>query len=97
MRSCIAHNPLTAKPISLVSSDLLERPKKFLLHPGCGVPHALEQAHTLPMPAVLFWLFVIAVLVLFQLTTRAQRRRIAEKYWPLFALLGVIGLASEWG
>lgn len=49
------------------------------------------------MPAVLFWVFVIAVLVLFQLTTPAQRRQLAQKYWPLFALVGVLGLASEWG
>lgn len=43
------------------------------------------------MPTLIFWLLVIAAVVFFQLTTRAERRAMIETYWVIIVLLGALG------
>ena len=47
------------------------------------------------MPAVLFWLLVIAAVLFFQLTTKAERRAMIETYWLIIIVLGAIGFAWQ--
>lgn len=43
------------------------------------------------MPALAFWLLVIAVVVFMQLTTKAERRALVENFWVAIVLLGAFG------
>jgi Na+-transporting methylmalonyl-CoA/oxaloacetate decarboxylase beta subunit len=43
------------------------------------------------MPAILFWLLVIAVVLFLQLTTKAQRQAMIETYWLIIIALGAVG------
>ncbi|MGB3881987.1 MAG: hypothetical protein WA955_15565 [Diaphorobacter nitroreducens] len=53
----------------------------------------METTHAYParMPTLIFWLLVIAAVVFFQLTTRAERRAMIETYWVIIVLLGALG------
>lgn len=47
------------------------------------------------MPAVLFWLLVIAAVLFFKLTTKAERQAMIEAYWLIILGLGAIGFAWQ--
>lgn len=47
------------------------------------------------MPAILFWLLVIAAVLFFKLTTKAERRAMIEAYWLIIIALGAIGFAWQ--
>ncbi|WP_423459978.1 hypothetical protein [Ottowia sp. VDI28] len=47
------------------------------------------------MPTLIFWILVVAVVLFFKLTTRAERRALVETYWVLIVLLGAAGFAWQ--
>lgn len=50
------------------------------------------RAYDFRMPALIFWLIVIAAILFFKLTTRAERKAMIETYWIIIAVLFVIGI-----
>lgn len=47
------------------------------------------------MPALIFWLVVIGLIIFYKLTTKAERRKMIETYWVVIVLLGVAGFAWQ--
>lgn len=47
------------------------------------------------MPALIFWLVVIGLVIFYKLTTKAERRKMIETYWVVIVLLGVAGFAWQ--
>lgn len=47
------------------------------------------------MPTLIFWILVVAVVLFFKLTTKAERRSMIETYWVIIVILGVIGFAWQ--
>lgn len=47
------------------------------------------------MPALLFWLLVIAAFLFFHLTTKGERRTMVENFWVFMVILGVVAFAWQ--
>lgn len=47
------------------------------------------------MPTLIFWLLVIAAVLFFKLTTKAERRAMIENYWVAIVLLGIFGFGWQ--
>mgnify|MGYP001256837848 CR=1 FL=1 len=47
------------------------------------------------MPGIVFWLLVIAAILFFHLTTKAERRAMVENFWIIIVILGAIGFAWQ--
>lgn len=58
----------------------------------CGLQLPGPLPYDFRMPALIFWLLVIAAILFFKLTTRAERRAMIETYWIIIAVLFVIGI-----
>lgn len=75
------------------------RPRSVEPYAGASTHHGLPAWARSPqhrrMPTLIFWLLVVAGIVFFQLTTRAERRAMIETYWVLIALLGAFGLVWQ--
>lgn len=47
------------------------------------------------MPALLFWLLVVALILFFHLTTRAQRGNMVATFWIVILALGALGFLYQ--
>lgn len=47
------------------------------------------------MPALLFWLLVIAAVLFFHLTTRSERRAMVGNFWMIILGLGALGFLYQ--
>ena len=47
------------------------------------------------MPAIIFWLAVIGIVIFTQLTTKEERADMWSSFWVIIVLLGAIGFAWQ--
>ncbi len=47
------------------------------------------------MPALLFWLIVIVLILFFRLTTREQRGNMVVNFWIVILALGALGFLHQ--
>lgn len=47
------------------------------------------------MPALIFWIGVIAVVLFFKLTTKAERGSMLGTFWVALLILGALGFAWQ--
>lgn len=48
-----------------------------------------------PMPALIFWVLVVAAVALYHITTKSQRRKAIETVWIIIFLVGIAGFALQ--
>ena len=47
------------------------------------------------MPAIIFWLLVIAGYAFFRITTKSERRAMVENFWVIIILLGAVAFVLQ--
>ena len=47
------------------------------------------------MPTIIFWAFVIALVIAYQMTTRSERSKAVETFWVIILLVGIVGFALQ--
>lgn len=47
------------------------------------------------MPALIFWVLVVAAVALYHITTKSQRRKAIETVWIIIFLVGIAGFVLQ--
>ncbi|WP_343734545.1 hypothetical protein [Acidovorax sp.] len=47
------------------------------------------------MPALIFWVLVVAAVALYHITTKSQRSKAVETFWVIIFLVGIAGFVLQ--
>lgn len=48
-----------------------------------------------PMPGIIFWIIVIAIVLFFKLTTKKERSEMVVNYWMVIVIIGALGFGYQ--